>query len=275
MRHSGRITESHIGACVQIAINQENKMKIFENGLEWHVDMNDTISQVLCKAYPLDWEDEDYLTRSILLEIINKYKNVQILSGKNIKFSWDLFKNTEQDGIDPKHGNIGVLVQILFEKGKKLEGAAFLNANRIHEPSQRFDELSFSKIEHSACHRTIFYDFNKCESGGGALSLGLPTQHLTAIADNSRSLYPYCEPYSYILTNRYMQGYELDYDLDVVSDLKGLSGENGGVDYLIVAQTSGDPYMSLDINSIELNHDIYEKLSSEESDHTLDGGLTV
>lgn len=261
-------------------------MKKFDNRFDWHKDMNDTINRVLCKAYPRNWNDEDYLTRAILVELRNEYKNVEILHdkiiGKNIKFSWDVFKNTKQHGIEPKHGDVGILVQMLFENGKILEGVAYLEAKRMYASSHKFDALDFSQLQrlvsNSANHRTVFYDFLKCADGGSALAVGLPTQHLIAIKDNSRKLYPYCEYYSYILTSRYLQGYELDYSSDAVNGLKGLIGANGGVDYLIVAQTTGLSGLTLNLEQVDLNLNIYEELVSEGPDDTPEnssGGLSM
>lgn len=251
--------------------------KIYQNRFEWHLDMNAVINEVLCSAYPRNWKDEDFLTRSILTKLRDEYEDVEIIrdkiTGKKVIFSWDVYKNTKQHGIEVKHGDVGILVQILFPNNKTIEGVAYIEAKRIYEPNNRFDALDFSQlrriVSNSSFHRTVFYDHYSCkEEDGTALAVGLPTNHLIALNDNSRALYPYCEYYSYILTNRYLQGYELDFNPDIVNGLKGLIDVNGGVDYLIVAQTTSEKLVKLNLKEVEINNDMYSRIITEKPDNT-------
>ena len=248
--------------------------------------MNGVISNVLSSAYPRNW-DEDFITRDILRELRKNYKDVEITHDKVFKkstrLSWDIFKNTKKGGIEQKHGDIGILVQMLYPNGNSIEGVAFIEAKRIYFPEEKFTALKLDQLEilsnNSFSHRTVFYDYVKWSDGTQEpLILGLPTKHLIALDDKTRGVYPYCEQYSYILTNRYLQGYELDYSQESIDGLKGLINSNGGVDYLIVAQTTSSPDVELDLKNIEFNKEMYTSINNEEPDNTPtnnSGGLAM
>lgn len=246
-------------------------MENYSSRFDWHKAVDSTVSSALAKCYPRDWKDEDHLTRSLLSALREEHSNVTIekdkLYGKNTKCHWDIYKNTKEQGIEQKHGDIGVLVQLRFEHAKILEGVAFLEAKRIYhdqtdDSKSKFSALDKSQLErycnNSSFHRTVFYDHSNTGSSSSAISLTLPTRHLLAIDKDNRDIYPYCEYFSYCLTNRYFQGYELDFDPVLVDSVKGFLGANGGIKYLIVAQSTLSPELELDPELIEINRDIYE-----------------
>ncbi|MBB1324132.1 hypothetical protein H5089_01150 [Pseudoalteromonas sp. SR45-1] len=211
----------------------------------------------------------------------DEHSNVQIesekLIGKNTKCHWDVYKNTKEQGIEQKHGDIGILVQLHFDDDKVLEGVAFLEAKRIYrntkdDSKSKFAALDSEQLERycskSHFHRTVFYDVTENKDGLEAFSLTIPTQHLLTINKNNREVYPYCEYFSYCLTNRYFQGYELDFTKSSIDDVKGFLDENGGVDYLIVAQVTLKPELELKPEMIEINRKIYSRLESPKPDNT-------
>lgn len=257
-------------------------MDNYSSRFDWHKAVDSTVSSALAKCYPRDWKDEDHLTRSLLTALRDEHANVVIekdkIIGKNAKCHWDIYKNTKEQGIEQKHGDIGVLVQLRFDNTKMLEGVAFLEAKRIyHDPvddsKSKFTALDKVQLErycnNSSFHRTVFYDCFKAKGGGfAAVSLTLPTRHLLAIDKDNRDIYPYCEYLSYCLTNRYFQGYELDFDPDLVDSVKGFLGANGGVKYLIVAQSTLSPEIELNPELIQINRDIYKTINTPEPDNT-------
>lgn len=256
-------------------------MENYSSRFDWHRAVETTVTNALKKCYPRDWKDEDHLTRTLLTALRDEHSNVSIkkdkISGKDAKCHWDIYKNTKEQGIEQKHGDIGILVQLLFDKTKILEGVAFLEAKRIyHDPSDeaksKFGALDKSQLErycnNSSFHRTVFYDCLKTKRGIEAFSLTLPTRHLLTIDKDNRDIYPYCEYLSYCLTNRYFQGYELDFDPDLVSSVKGFLGANGGIKYLIVAQSTLSPELELNPDLIEINRDIYKTFNEPEPDNT-------
>ncbi|WIX01074.1 hypothetical protein QK899_11025 [Pseudomonas sp. AR5] len=257
-------------------------MDNYSSRFDWHKAVDSTVSNALGKCYPRDWKDEDHLTRSLLSALRDEHSNVTIekdkIIGKKSKCHWDIYKNTKEMGIEQKHGDIGVLVQLRFDNTRILEGVAFLEAKRIYhdlsdDSKSKFTALDKKQLErycaNSSFHRTVFYDCFQNEDGGhSAISLTLPTHHLLAIDKDNRDVYPYCEYLSYCLTNRYFQGYELDFNPDLVESVKGFLCANGGVKFLIVAQSTLSPDLELNPQLIEINRDIYKRITTKEPNNT-------
>jgi len=166
-----------------------------------------------------------------------------------------------------------------FDHSKILEGVAFLEAKRIYpdkdESKSNYQALDIPQLQrycsNSSCHRTVLYDCLKENDSKIATAWTLPTRHLITIDKNTRDLHPYCELFSYCLTNRYFQGYELDYNLDNINAAKGFLDANGGVDFLIVAQVTLKPELELNPELISINKSKYKLLASSKPDHNLDG----
>ena len=256
-------------------------MENYSSRFDWHKAVDITVSNALGKCYPRDWKDEDHLTRSLLSALRDEHSNVTIekdnCSGKKLKCHLDIYKNTKEQGIEQKHGDIGVLVQLHFDESKMLEGVAFLEAKRIYHDStddkkSKFAALDKSQLKkycnNSSFHRTVLYDYRKKDNDYSGVSKTLPTRHLLTIDKSNRDIYTYCEYFSYCLTNRYFQGYELDFNPDLVNAAKGFLGANGGVKYLIVAQATLSPNLELNPKLIEVNRDVYTRLDSSEPDNT-------
>lgn len=249
-------------------------MENYSSRFDWHQAVDNTVNSALGKCYPRDWKDEDYLTRSLLYALKTEHSNVTIEQGepgKNAKCHWDVYKNTKEQGIEQKHGDIGILVQLRFGENKTLEGVAFLEAKRIYHDQANDSKSKFSALDmeqlkrycsNSSFHRTVFYDCMSSEGGHSAFSATIPTRHLLTINSDDRAIYPYCEFLSCCLTDRYLQGYELDFDPDLVESVKGFLDVNGGVKYLIVAQSVLSPDLALDPNLININKKIYKPLAS-------------
>ncbi|WP_334157379.1 hypothetical protein [Oryzomicrobium sp.] len=248
-------------------------MKKYRKWFDWHEAVNKTVNESLLKCYPRDWKDEDHLTRNLLAALRDEHSSVTIekdkVSGKNIKCCWDVYKNTMEMGMEQKHGDIGVLVQLIFDSSKVLEGVAFLEAKRIYHNSSDESKSCFAALDedqlkrygsNSSFHRTVFYDCQEKSGTHQASSFTLPTSHLLVLNKNDRNVYPYCEYFSYCLTNRYFQGYELDFDEESVDAVKGFLGANGGVRYLIVAQTILGPDISPNTNINLVDNAIYSRL---------------
>ena len=100
------------------------------------------------------------------------------------------------------------------------------------------------------------------ESGNSAFSATIPTRHLITINSDDRAIYSHCEYLSYCLTYRYLQGYELDFNPDLVASVKGFLDANGGVKYLIVAQSILSPDIDLNPNLININKASYKALEA-------------
>lgn len=255
-------------------------MKNYPSRFDWQKAVDETTRIALGKCYPRNWKDEDHLTRCMLSALRDDHSFVTIGKdneiGKNTKCQWDVYKNTKEMGMEQKYGDIGVLVQLIFDSSKILEGVAFLEAKRIyHHPTDdsksNFGALDRDQLErysnNSPFHRTVFYDCQNRDAGYEAAAFTLPTKHLLAIEKDNREIYPYCEHFSYCLTNRYFQGYELDFNEKSVDAVKGFLDSNGGVHYLIVAKATLNPDVELNPEPVAINNQIYSQLNLDEPDN--------
>ena len=82
----------------------------------------------ISRAYPRYW-DENHITYSILEEFEQKFKDLSITDYPNgLHTRWSAYKFT--GNIETKFGDIGILVNIVYDDGSRLEGVAFLEAKR-------------------------------------------------------------------------------------------------------------------------------------------------
>ena len=254
-------------------------MEYYPTREKWYIAVEETVRKTIGKCYPRNWRDENHITRSLLTGLRDEHSHAVILkeklNGKHTTCLWDVYKNTLEQDMEKKHGDIGVLVQLHFQKNSVIEGVAFLEAKRIYH-SKINDSLSYFATldnkqlervcQNSSFHRTVFYDCIIEESKNTPIALTLPTRHLLTINRKDRYIYPYCECFSYCLTNRYFQGYELDFNPETVNSVNGIIEGNGGVDFLIVAQIILHPELKADLDFIDINHDIYTRIESIEPD---------
>jgi len=251
-------------------------IKKYENRWTWHEAMKEEIDRALTGCYPRNW-NEDYITRLMISSIRDQFSNTEIAydkaQGKRVKTSWDVYKNTGTHNMEHRHGDIGILVKLDFGGGRSLEGAAFVEAKRIYhneldDRQSKYEKLDWSQSarvsSNSACHRTLLYDYVTYNNLNKPFALTLPTNHLMALGEKSREIYPYCEHFSYCLINRYFQGYELDYARPAVDAVKGFLNEYQGVDYLLISHVVLSQELQPTLESIEFNHKIFERLIKPE-----------
>lgn len=240
--------------------------------------MKAEIEQVLSNCYPRNW-DEDYITRAMISALRDKFSNtildIDKKSGKDVKTAWDIYKNTTKHKMEQHHGDIGVLVKIQFTKDCALEGVAFIEAKKIYhdqfdDNKSKYDALSWSQLTrvsaNSSCHRTLLYDIAP-NKRNYPLALTLPTKHLMALNDNSREINQYCEDFSYCLSNRYFQGYELDYDKDRVDAVKGILNLVGGVKYLLVSHVTMSLELEPSLETVEFNRQVFRRVETPNLQH--------
>lgn len=254
-------------------------MKTYPKRDQWSTAVEHTICDAVGKCYPRNW-DEDHITRSLLTALRDEHSEVTIKTDENnwyTKHHWDIYKNTKEQSMEEKHGDIGILVQLRFDDTKILEGVAFIEAKRMYQnhvddSKSRFESLSRNQLarycKSSSFHRTVLYDYHMNDHFKRASSFALPTRHLLTLDKDNREIYPYCEKLSDCLTNRYFRGYELDFDEELVSSVKGFLGAKGGVEYLMVAQSTLSSEIELNPELIEINRGTYKRFDTSEPDNT-------
>ncbi|EJG1101252.1 hypothetical protein RAX52_004536 [Vibrio parahaemolyticus] len=238
--------------------------------------MDKIISLVLRNCVDGDW-DEDYITRSLLSSIRDCFSEIHLEAdyklGRPSVCQIEAYKNRKTKNYEPNYGDIGILVRLNLGNGKILEGVALLEAKRIYTPDDGLDDVKFpyfkalelsqltKHVANTSNHRTVLYDFyTKSEGSKVVYSVQtLPSQHLIVADVNDRSIYSLTEDFSYCLAHRYMCGYELNYETEIVDGFKGNRGGKAATRFLLELNFHMDEEFERGTNAIGsgINTDIY------------------
>ncbi|MFQ1686075.1 hypothetical protein ACK38W_16720 [Aeromonas veronii] len=261
---------------------------------EWLLGIHSQINKSVLAKKGRHWR-EDGISERILEDLVASFSFVEVEAPLGVqKIAWDAFKLSGT----PEHraGDIAVLVKFSFPNGNEKEGVAFLEAKRAYPKSGEFDQLKKDQLEEhlsfTHAHRTLLYDYQSTEGHYQNLELQyycaacheehfcenyastLPTEQAISLDDKSRDLLNYSLPLSYILTTRYLKGFELDYSPNVVEMAKGFLDENerGGVNFLLVAHVSFDMKLEPEPRKIIINDNHYRRIEPENRRNDLDSG---
>lgn len=284
-------TLSHFCRLLIVRITRES-MKISAG--EWLLGIHDQINKSVLAKKGRHWR-EDGISERILEDLVSSFSFVEVEAPLGVhKIAWDAFKLSGK----PEHraGDIAVLVKFSYPNGNEKEGVAFLEAKRIYPNSGEFDKLSTEQLTRhlsfTHAHRTLLYDHHPTEGHYQNLELQyycaqchtehfrenyastLSTELAISLDDKSRALLNYSLPLSYILTTRYLKGFELDYSPNAVKTAKGFLDENerGGVNFLLVAHVSFDVDLTPEPRQILINDDHYRRIEPGQRDKDFDSG---
>ena len=238
---------------------------------------------------------EDGISERILEDLVSLFPYAEVEAPLGVqKIAWDAFKLSGT----PEHsaGDIAVLVKFSFANGNEKEGVAFLEAKRSYPKSGEFDQLKIEQLEEhlsfTHAHRTLLYDFQSTEGHYKNLELQyycaachkedfcenyastVLSEQAISLDDKSRDLLNYSLPLSYILTTRYLKGFELDYSPNAVKMAKGFLDENerGGINFLLVAHVSFDMDLEPEPRKIPINDKHYQRIEPKQRNDDLDPG---
>ncbi|EGQ8107603.1 hypothetical protein P7M07_22305 [Vibrio parahaemolyticus] len=229
-----------------------------------------------------DWH-EDIITSTILRKLRNNFSSFTIESeqarGRYNVTEWEVYKNTNKNKLEYRYGDIGFLIKLDFGDGREVVGAATVEAKRIYNEeidggkysTPSFGALKIDQLKRlfssNVNHRTVFYDYivNPENSSRLPISKILPTIHLITSKLKNRSVYKHTEDFSYCITHRFFQGYELNYSQNVIDDLRGARSDVSGTPYLVVANVSLNSKLgSTNMSLIDINHDIYRVIPRDD-----------
>lgn len=261
---------------------------------KWLLGIHSQINKSVLAKAGRHWR-EDGISERILEDLVGSFSFVEIEAPLGVqKIAWDAFKLSGTP--EHKAGDIAVLVKFSFANGKEKEGVAFLEAKRTYPKSGEFEQLKKEQLEKhlsfTHAHRTLLYDYQSTEGHYQNLELQyycavchhehfhesyastLSTEQTILLDDKSRDLLNYSLPLSYILTTRYLKGFELDYSPNAVKIAKGFLDENerGGVNYLLVAHVSFDMDLTPDPRKILINDNHYRRLEPKQRNDDPDYG---
>ncbi|MDM5149251.1 hypothetical protein [Aeromonas salmonicida] len=262
---------------------------------EWLLEIHSQINKSVLTKKGRHWR-EDGISERILEDLVGLFPFVEVEAPLGVqKIAWDAFKLSGT----PEHraGDIAVLVKFSFANGNEKEGVAFLEAKRTYPKSGAFEKLKIEQLEeHLAfthAHRTLLYDYQSTEGHFQNLELQyycaachhepfrenyastISTEQTISLDDQSRDLLNYSLPLSYILTTRYLKGFELDYSPNAVKMAKGFLDENerGGINFLLVAHVSFDINLEPEPRKILINDNHYRRIEPKQRNNDLDSGF--
>lgn len=252
-----------------------------------HNQINDSIQSKKTRGW-----SEDGITERILEDLTSNLPAVTIQTAtghSHISMAWDAYKLS--GALEYNFGDIAFLVRLSFANGVHKEGVAFLEAKRIYKKSKRYDWLNQKQLDahlkNTHAHRTLLYDYEDTLLHLDNIELQyycqglnyspldknyahtLHSEHVLSLNDRSRKLYENSLPLSFIITTRYLKGFELDFSANSVSRAKGYLDKEGrgGIRYLVVAHVSMNPEIEPFPDKIEINREIYMELKHQDKGH--------
>ncbi|SHN09889.1 hypothetical protein [Phytopseudomonas punonensis] len=230
----------------------------------------DSIRHCLENSRTGKWK-EDFITAEIL-ERLNKlpaYSLRQETGYKNVNLESFKFSGTPEYAF----GDVAIVVKIEFEKGKSIEGVAYLEAKRIYHKEKHeqcsFDSIDWSRLEEYAssshAHYVMLYDVDE-DSEIKLICKTILTKHLLEIKRKKRDVYPYCENFHQLMCFRLFMGYGLDFDPQAVESAKGFGESNLFAKYLLTATVTHTHKPEMKLEPVMINRSVYESIVSPRLD---------
>ncbi|WBA13782.1 hypothetical protein [Salinivibrio proteolyticus] len=247
--------------------------------------LEETISRSILSFFPSEWE-EDTISLILLKKIREAFTNYHVFYGRYEPEGvfWSAYKYKGK--IEYKHGDIGVLVKIVYRDGSHIEGVGFLEAKKRYPRKLTFDSFSIPQLRRinklSPYTNVLLYDYEDITGfiANSAIPLGileeknvsqglaikavtnaLVVQAGTVLSDGAKdlTLYKFGIPLSHQIGLRYIQGLDLDFRKEVVDSVKGFNEKRGVCNYVLQITVShiGDDIPEYDI---KLNNNYYEEI---------------
>lgn len=214
---------------------------------------------------------EDFITAGILerLNELPAYSLRQEAGYKNVTLESFKFSGNPEYTF----GDVAIVVKIEFEKGKSIEGVAYLEAKRIYHKKKSeqcsFDSIDWDRLEEYAssshAHYVMLYDVD-FNADLDIICKTILTRHFLEIRKNKRDVYPYCEYFHQLMCFRLLMGYGLDFDPQTVDSAKGFGGSNLFSKYVLAATITHTPEPEMKLEPVRVNGDVYESIVSPSLD---------
>jgi len=237
-------------------------------------------------CFPRTW-DEDHITLSLTERLQKQFRRVEIDDlDRHYHVSWDAYKMTGQ--AEQRFGDLGVLVSMQTWGGETLEGVGLLEAKRRDRNSSRFKAMKPSQLRrlHNKTRNSqlLLYDYDQisgfednlhaahCWARLGAPiwrvhpnflsstpyshAVVLPIGTALELKPITTDLYKFSLPFSHQLCGRYLRGFDLETEPDIIEAVKGVSDEWGGPSYLWVLSVS----TGLEPPPVQLNPEVYRPI---------------
>ena len=225
-----------------------------------------------------DW-NEDYITRELLYEYRQRFRKIEIKSGKKvIQITSEAYKLSGRLKAEPRFGDIALIVRIRYSD-KIVEGVAFLEAKKKQEGGNNFDAIKRKQLEtiyeHAPHALLLLYDYENIandqdyklqkpygiRSSRSIHAVTLPINLALNFDIKNTTLYRFSSPLSYQVLGRYFRGLDLEFSKEAVKIAKGYMRDLGLPKFLVVisAVVSSDGHGEAP-SRIEYNTDIFGEL---------------
>lgn len=203
--------------------------------------IEELINELVEESKVFSWQ-EDTITLKFLSQLRQRLNGSLISDMESRIVFLSPFKLRKAN--EKYYGDIGIIVEIEYGDGDKIEGIAFLEAKRKFKASRNYESLKWEQLEriHSnAPHsQLLLYDFRDISefASTGLVSkknatssnpmvqlpvtkfVTIPINKAIQVKKKNESLYKLSLPISYQLGYRYMNGFDLDFTHDVLLKIK-------------------------------------------------------
>jgi hypothetical protein len=223
---------------------------------EWIHRLDAAILDEVVNAYPSAW-DEDHITYAWVARVIRDFRSVRLRNeGQGNDVDWQAFK--AKGALERKVGDIAVIVNFHYTARPVLTGVGLLEAKRVSMSGKSYSAIKWSQLARecisSSNHRVLLYDYEHihleaslaaqlfCEhltpdSFHAVHASAVPTVHVIAQNRKDRAISAPGVPLAYQLAVRYLRGFDLDYNHELIEDIRDHKPPR--VRYLIVADGDG------------------------------------
>lgn len=203
--------------------------------------IEEVINDLVASSKALRW-DENYITAELFARITTRL-NGSLISDLDDKV---VFLTPFKLGLssEKKFGDIAIIVNIDYGDGDSIEGVAFLEAKKKYKASRNFDALKWeqlNRIYNNAPHsQLLLYDFRDIsefastglvsKKSGNATNpmiqlpvtkfVTVPLTKAIQVKKKNDRLYKLSLPLSYQIGYRYMNGFDLDFQHDILKEVK-------------------------------------------------------
>ena len=236
------------------------------------------------KSISMHHWDEDHITLNLLAELNKTLSSIE-LEGEDFRrnIEWETYKL--RGTYESKFGDIAVVVNISYRDGTNLEGVAFLEAKRRDWRKTTFSAMNKPQLrrilKHAPRAHYLLYDYEDITGFSNAVSFGsevdryksympgfltektsslcVPLNVADATGFKDTLLYRHGTPLSWMLSNRYFQGLDLEYDATAKAVATGFLNKFGLPKFVMKVDVTEQGAKQSD-HQLQLNFQEYEKI---------------
>lgn len=244
--------------------------------------LEEEIRSSIKPSWPYSW-DEDFITLTLLQNLRDNLKNIELI-GKDYRqhVHWEAYKLRGK--YETNFGDVCLNVKIHYKDGTHLEGAAFLEAKRRDWRKTSFGAMNWHQLnrvlKNAPRSQYLLYDYEDITSFRNPIgfmselepyysrrhmplsvtattrAVCVPLNIAKATGYKDTLLYRYATPLSFMLTSRYFQGQDLEFDETSLGIAAGFVKKFGLPKFIFeihISEEGAEPQ----IDSHRINNDEY------------------